>query len=272
MATPPQVTQPTPITRPAIRTPRAAAIAGIAFAVLLTTALILVRIAVPHDPGDAGTWLTNDGKRSAVILAMNLLPFAGIAFLWFIGVVRDRIGQGEDRFFATVFLGSGLLFIAMLFATGAVAGGLLLSSEQRPPPGVWTFGRHVTYTLLTVYAMRMAAVFTISTTTIATRLGLAPRWLSASGSRRASSCSSPPVASRGSRSSSRCGSSSSACTSWSPRSGPARSPRTGCDDGLMVAHVSIGEFSMMTYLSIMALRHDHDVGLLEPAETDPSSG
>jgi hypothetical protein len=181
MATPPQVTQPTPITRPAIRTPRAAAIAGIAFAVLLTTALILVRIAVPHDPGDAGTWLTNDGKRSAVILAMNLLPFAGIAFLWFIGVVRDRIGQGEDRFFATVFLGSGLLFIAMLFATGAVAGGLLLSSEQRPPPGVWTFGRHVTYTLLTVYAMRMAAVFTISTTTIATRLGLAPRWLSAFG-------------------------------------------------------------------------------------------
>jgi hypothetical protein len=40
------------------------------------------------------------GKQHAVILALNLLPFAGIAFLWFIGVVRDRIGQGEDRLFA----------------------------------------------------------------------------------------------------------------------------------------------------------------------------
>ena len=65
-----------------------------------------------------------------MILALNLLPFAGIAFLWFIGVVRDRIGQGEDRFFATVFLGSGLLFIAMLFVTGAVAGGLVLTRER----------------------------------------------------------------------------------------------------------------------------------------------
>jgi len=45
------------------------------------------------------------------------LPFAGIAFLWFIGVLRDRLGELEDRFFATVFLGSGLLFLAMLFAS-----------------------------------------------------------------------------------------------------------------------------------------------------------
>lgn len=39
-----------------------------------------------------------DGNRGA----------AGIAFLWFIGVIRDRSGAHEDRFFATVFLGSGL--------------------------------------------------------------------------------------------------------------------------------------------------------------------
>ena len=115
------------------------------------------------------------------ILALNLLPFAGIAFLWFIGVVRDRIGEGEDRFFATVFLGSGLLFIAMLFATGAIAGGLVLSAEDHLTPGVWSFGRRVTHTLLTVYSMRMAAVFAISTTTIAARLGLAPRWLTILG-------------------------------------------------------------------------------------------
>jgi hypothetical protein len=53
------------------------------------------------------------------------MPFAGIAFLWFIGAVRDRIGQREDRFFASVFLGSDLLFVAMLLAAAAFAGGLI---------------------------------------------------------------------------------------------------------------------------------------------------
>ena len=67
-------------------------------------------------------WLADGSRRKAILVALNLLPFAAIAFLWFIGVVRDRIGEGEDRLFATVFLGSGLLFIAMLFAGGAVAG------------------------------------------------------------------------------------------------------------------------------------------------------
>lgn len=169
------------LTRQTIRTPRAAAVAGIAFSVLLTTAVVLIRLTVPRNPDDAGGWLSEGGKRDAVILGLNLLPFAGIAFLWFIGVVHDRIGDSEDRFFATVFLGSGLLFIAMLFATGAIAGGLVLTASERPGVGVWSFGRRIVYTLFTVYAMRMAAVFTISTTTIATRLRIAPRWLTILG-------------------------------------------------------------------------------------------
>jgi len=172
---------PPPLGREAMRTPRAAAVAGIAFSALLTVAIVLIRLAVPSDPNEAGDWLTDGTKRDSVILALNLLPFSGIAFLWFIGVVRDRIGAGEDRLFATVFLGSGLLFIAMLFCCGAIAGGLVLTLDDRPAPDVWSFGRRVSFTLLTVYSMRMAAVFTISTTTIATRLGLAPRWLSALG-------------------------------------------------------------------------------------------
>jgi len=171
-------------TRAAIRTPRAAAVAGIVFAVLLTTTFLLLRWALPSDTETAGDWLDDGGRQDAVVLALNLLPFAGLAFLWFIGVIRDRIGAGEDRFFATVFLGSGLLMIAMLFTGGAVAGGLLLSDNNSagvPPTEMWSFGRRVTLTLLQVYAMRMAAVFTISTTTIAARLGLVPRWLALFG-------------------------------------------------------------------------------------------
>jgi len=36
--------------------------------------------------------------------------------------------------------------------------------------------------------------------------------------------------------------------------------------------LTIGEFSRMTHLSVKALRHYHDVGLLEPADIDNSSG
>ncbi len=167
--------------RERIRTPRAAAVAGIVFSLLLGAVFVLVRRAVPDHARDAGEWVRNGARRDSVVAALNLVPFAGIAFLWFIGVARDRIGDREDRFFATVFLGSGLLFIAMLFVSAASASGLLLHGGNVPPAGVWTYGREATFALLTIYAMRMAAVFTISTTSLFSRLGLMPRWLALYG-------------------------------------------------------------------------------------------
>jgi len=162
-----------------LRTPRAAGIAGVLFAVLLTTALVLVRLAAPADPADVAPFVAEPAKRRLVVLALNLVPFAGIAFLWFIGVVRDRIGQREDRFFATVFLGSGLLFVAMLFVASAVTAGFLADAALRPgaPQQVSGFGRRIGAVVLHTYAMRMAAVFTISTATIGLRTGFIPRWL-----------------------------------------------------------------------------------------------
>ena len=138
---------------------------------LLITALALLRVSAPGNPAVAGGWLTDSGKRTAVAIGLNLIPFAGIAFLWFIGVIRDRIGAHEDRFFATVFLGSGLLFVGMLFVAAAVAGGLIagISSSGSPGAGTLALGRNVTALLLNVYSMRMAAVFTLTTVTIARR-------------------------------------------------------------------------------------------------------
>jgi hypothetical protein len=167
-----------------LRTPRAAAFAGIVFSVFLISALVLLRLSVPADSRTAGTWLTDSGRRTAVTVALNLIPFAGIAFLWFIGVLRDRIGQREDRFFATVFLGSGLLFVAMLFAAAAMAGGLFAEASQTsspPGPDILGFGRSVTSLLLNVYSMRMAAVFTLTTVTIARHTKIVSRWLTAAG-------------------------------------------------------------------------------------------
>ena len=168
-----------PIIRAQATTPRAAAIAGILFSILLISSLVLVRISVPANPQDAGTWLSGNWKK--VSLALNLLPFAGIAFLWFIGVVRDRLGEHEDRFFATVFLGSGLLFLAMLFTSAAIAGGVIniygAAPGQLIDSGLYNFGRVITYEIMNVYTMRMAGVFMITTCTLSLRTGIFPRWM-----------------------------------------------------------------------------------------------
>jgi hypothetical protein len=79
------------LTRKKLTTPRAAAIAGILFAVLYGASLVLISISIPTDPSaDSATWL--EENAGTVTLALNLVPYAGIAFLWFIGVTRDRRG------------------------------------------------------------------------------------------------------------------------------------------------------------------------------------
>ena len=85
------------LTRANFKTPKAAAIAGILFCILFMAVLWLLRMSVPTDPLEAGEWLRTSSGR--VALALNLVPFAGLAFLWFIGVLRDRLGSREDRFF-----------------------------------------------------------------------------------------------------------------------------------------------------------------------------
>jgi hypothetical protein len=168
------------LTRAHLKTPKAAAIAGIAFSVLLVTILWLLRRSVPADPLDSGTWLATESKT--VALALNLIPFTGVAFLWFIGVLRDRLGQQEDRFFATVFFGSALLFLAMLFAAAAIIGAVILVASSAQPNELinsttFRFARAAAYIIMNVYAIKMAAVFMISTSTVVIYTEIAPRWI-----------------------------------------------------------------------------------------------
>jgi hypothetical protein len=171
------------LTRANLKTPRAAAIAGIMFSVLLLGALLLLRNSVPDDPREPGAWLNSESNT--VALAINLVPFAGIAFLWFIGVLRDRLGASEDKFFATVFFGSGLLFLGMLFAAAAVAGALIISFETAPAQliesATFHFARAAAYSMMNVYTIKMAGVFMVTTSTIAIYTGFAPRWIAILG-------------------------------------------------------------------------------------------
>ena len=167
------------LTRQALKTPRAAAVAGIIFAVLFTTSIVLIRLTIPEELSGTNTAARLQGNTSTVTLALTLVPFAGIAFLWFMGVVRDRLGKLEDQFFSTVFFGSGLLFLAMMFASAAVAGGTLTSyaiaADTLIKSDVILFGRAIMYTIMKVYAIRMAGVFMISLATIWIRTRVMPR-------------------------------------------------------------------------------------------------
>jgi hypothetical protein len=167
------------LTNQKLKTPRAAALAGILFAVLFSTSIVLIRLSIPANPEDGGMWLKD--RAGTVALALSLVPFAGIAFLWFMGVVRDRMGYLEDQFFSTVFFGSGLLFLAMTFVSAALAGGVLatyaLASSKLIESGVYTLVRTVMYRITNIYAIKMAGVFMISLGTIWVRTRLMPRWL-----------------------------------------------------------------------------------------------
>jgi hypothetical protein len=159
------------------RTRRAAAIAGIVFGVLLITAMVMARIAL--EEGSLESLESDAGRRRLIRFSLNLVPFAGIAFLWFIGVIREQIGVVEDRLFSTVFLGSGLLFLAMMFSGTVTSTSLLeMLAGRTPNIDIWAYGRSSTQVLISVYAMRMAAVFTLSVSTLGLRTAAIPRWVS----------------------------------------------------------------------------------------------
>ena len=172
------------LTRAHLKTPKAAAIAGIVFSILLTAIFWLLRTSVPADPLERGEWLATSSGTAA--LALNLIPFAGVAFLWFIGVLRDRLGMMEDQFFATVFFGSALLFLAMLFAAAAVIGAVILVASTVEPnelinSATFKFARAGAYIIMNVYAIKMAGVFMISTSTVVIYTGIVARWMAVLG-------------------------------------------------------------------------------------------
>lgn len=160
-----------------LRAPRAGAIAGILFCILFVTSIVMIRMAVPASPLEGGEWLMSRVRQVGV--AVNLLPVSGLAFLWFIGVLRDHLGPREDKFFATVFFGSGLLFVAMLFTAAALSSAVIMAYQSMPDQvrsmGIYGFGRILAYQIMNVYAAKMGAAFMISTSTLSVRAGIFPR-------------------------------------------------------------------------------------------------
>jgi hypothetical protein len=160
-------------------TPVAGAIAGIIFAVLFAVSVTILRQTMGDVASDTGDWLTGD--TGLVKFALALVPFAGLAFLWFIAVARERLGRFEDQFFSTVFIGSGLLFLAMIFAAAATAGAIVAAAANDPEgfaaSTTYTYARHAFAQILAVYALRMAAIFQLSQASLWVRTRVMPRWM-----------------------------------------------------------------------------------------------
>jgi hypothetical protein len=163
-----------------IRSPRSAALAGIVYSGLLIASMLLITgvSQVPLDGIDL-EWLEN--RADSVSVALNLIPFAGIAFLWFTGVIRDHIGDREDRFFATVFLGSGIVLVVLLFiyaaTIGTVFGIRALAKDLMTDNDIYIFAFMFMNEILGNYILRIAGVYMLSIGTIWTRAEVMPRWL-----------------------------------------------------------------------------------------------
>lgn len=163
-----------------IRSPRAAAAAGLIFAFLSILQMSLGSTIGADTPGNIQRELLEEWSQ-IVSLVLGIMPFSGIAFIWFTAVIRDWLGEREDRFFSTVFFGSGIIYVAMMFVyaavMGAIFGSLALAEVYALDNGIFVFGFALVNEVLENYALRMAGVYMLSIGTLLSKTGHAPRWL-----------------------------------------------------------------------------------------------
>lgn len=163
-----------------VRSPRSAAAAGIVFSLLIVTSMVLLYNAVTVDPADIGTeWL--EAWSSAATVVLVLVPFAGIAFLWFTGVLRDLLGELEDRFFSTLFLGSGIILVVLMYtwaaAFGAIFGTYAVAAQVSVDPDVYIYGAVFMNQIIGNFFLRMAAMYMLSIGSLWIRTDVVPRWM-----------------------------------------------------------------------------------------------
>jgi hypothetical protein len=170
---------------------RTSGLAGIVFAALMVVALILVHRAPGLGAPDStyADFYRNGNGDDLVTTGLYLVPFAGIAFLWFMAATRTLIlampnpnGKGTASPLQ-IFLqqASGLLFVAMLFAGSALVGSVALltvfSSNPAPAPDIARTAASAGYGLVFVFGVKAAGMFLLTTTSIARASGLINRWV-----------------------------------------------------------------------------------------------
>lgn len=172
-----------PAIRQRARSIESAAIAGVAYAVLAFIALTLLtrQPSLSLSSEEIAAWYEDAANRAPVVIGLNLAAISSVAFLWFVAVIRRRVGDTEDRFFGTVFLGSAIVYVgiwlvaATLLAAAAVAPELFAGSAVDKASHTLMAG--TAGGLLLVAGPRVQAVFVLTTSTLILRSGVMPKWL-----------------------------------------------------------------------------------------------
>jgi hypothetical protein len=170
-----------------VRSLEAAAIAGVVYAVLSAIGLTLLSQypSLSLDDEELTAWFDEGEHQTSLIIGLNLIAMSSVAFLWFVAVIRRRIGEREDRFFATVFLGSSLVYVsvwlggAVAFAAPAVAMTVLDAGSVSEASASLAGGLGAGFLL--VIAPRIQAVFVLTASSVILRARILSRWLSIVG-------------------------------------------------------------------------------------------
>jgi hypothetical protein len=174
------------VVRRAFASVEAAALAGVGAAVLLSLSVYLIG----RQPGVGSSskdlrWYADSGNRFTVLLGLNLAPFGVVAFLWFMAVIRRRLGEREDQLFATVFFGSGIAFGLLTIAAAVCAAAPTLvvhfGGETSLDNSTVALAHGLWFGLWGVSASRLVGVFMATTSTIGMRFNALPSWLSRLG-------------------------------------------------------------------------------------------
>jgi hypothetical protein len=166
-----------------LRSPESAAIAGILYSVLAVGSLLLLRT-IPVDSSDINTvsvWFGDAENRRSLIIGANVAALSAIALLWFVAVIRRRMGNREDKFFSTVFFGSAILYIVIwLVATAAIAS-IAVAYERFPDATIdgasLTFLAGFAESLILIMGLRVQGAFVLTTSTLILRTEMLPKWL-----------------------------------------------------------------------------------------------
>ena len=159
-----------------------AAIAGIVCAVAWSVSLrgLLARPGLDASRAEIARFYTDHDDGGHVGVLLGLMVIGTVAYLWFVGVVRSRLGARESRLVGTVFLGASVLLTGlMLVAASALAAPSILLdvSRQGPDPGAAAMFRALAAVELSVFAARIATLVMFSTASLSLRTGALPRWL-----------------------------------------------------------------------------------------------
>lgn len=167
-----------------LRSVEASAVAGVLYSVFTIAAIVALSrfpsLALSDEALTA--WFDDTEHQATLILGLNLAALSSVSFLWFVAVVRRRLGDREDRFFATVFRGSAIVYVSIWLTGAAVvaapAVAMTIHDDGAISKEVATLDAGLGAALLLMVAPRIQSVFLFSTSTLILRTGTLPKWVS----------------------------------------------------------------------------------------------